>query len=370
MMMQENQTASILPMGNQAKPGEPVFELNSQGERIERPAESVSSAAPTESIPEAVEEEFVELWDTPLAIPHDAFVSSTADDSSIVHEVIWCGHVLKSTHDLARWSEKTGARRVNSEESLDAICDISVTIEFNRANAPRAGNAKRNAKQQPQQRQQKSEIIKSWPVLKSTHDLATWSEKSGAHRVNTAEASKALEELAANTTGSTSKIISSGPVLKSTHDLATWSEKRGAHAVNGADAGKTLDDVAVNNQSRGNRGRGTARGTGQRRNGGNQNQGPSQIVKSWPVLKSTHDMAAWSEKRGTRAVNNTEAAAILDDVVKNQGAIQAGGSLQSGFDTQAGSHVQVEGSHMQVEGSRKSISETPEEAIQNLHLHV
>jgi len=200
--------------------------MNSQGEVIQaapEPCEQPSQqAGPFDDV--------IELWDTAFALPADCLYPAT-DDTGMEHKIISCGHVLKSTHDLARWSEKTGARRVNTQESIDAITDLAVNLEPNRTPRRRLTNTassggdptsdikglfeerkggKRNTRggwqqQQPQQKWQpiegeKSEIINCWPVLKSTHDKAQLSEKRGKNAVNKAETSEALDELALNQT--------------------------------------------------------------------------------------------------------------------------------------------------------------------------
>jgi len=297
-----------------AKPAQAQTQTNSQGVAVE-------SAPPVSSAPQAKQEplhwessyEDLSLGDTPLAGPFDTLYPPS-DDSGIEHAIISCGPVLKSTHDLARWSEKTGARRVNGQEAINCVTDLIIGLE-----APRA---------QPQQGDTNLSSLfggdgKQTGGSKARSNNGSWKQKQP------------------------SQIISCGPVLKSTHDAATWSEKSGAHAVNTAASAGLLEEMAVNNQGRQNRG------------SGKRSNQPSRVINSWPVLKSTHDSAT-SEKKGTNAVNSSEVAAVFDDVASNQGA-KGGSSLQSGFDTQAGSHIQLDGT---------KAKETPEQAMAELHLHV
>lgn len=387
--MQAEQAISTLPV-LQTKP-EP--QMNSQGELItpqSEPQQNQEVQQQPAQLP-ANFDDVISLGDTELALNFDNLCAPT-DDSGMEHKIISWGHVLKSTHDLARWSEKTGARRVNGIEALDAISDLAVNLEPN-PNRGRAnqGNGSTNANQGSTDASEdisglfneggnkngrgrrarngngqqwkkvegegvKSEVINCWPVLKSTHDQAQLSEKRGRNAVNQADTSNALEELALNQGGrgqggqpkrggrgaqrqrgqqqapqEPSAILHSWPVLKSTHDMASLAEKRGPNAVNAAGGAQVLDEVIQNTEGQ--------------QQGGQQQQGESAILNSWPVLKSTHDMATWSEKRGANAVNDSaQASQTLEELAKNQGAqqgMQAGGSsLQSGLDTQGGSHVQ------------------------------
>lgn len=251
--------------------------------------------------------------------------------------------------------------------------------------------------------------------MKSTHDEATWAEKRGTHSVNhDGNPSLMLEEVA-QVQGQTQNqglpqnsvcgILHSWPVLKSTHDEALWSEKHGSHSVNHTEGcSDTLDELAQSQgqgQGQGRRGGAGRRGPQRtRREGGRwrgdrqqsqgqedateiisswqelatspaqteqccdtqpgeQTQGSSTILHSWPVLKSTHDQATIAEKRGPIAVNSSGASAVLEEIAQDQGqsSVQAGGgpatsptsqgsSLQTGLDTQAACHVQPENGNM------------------------
>jgi len=430
-MMEETQPLNLPADIFQAKPGEPEVQMNSQGERIElAPAQK-----PTLSTQEEVTtlgdtfEDVISLGDTALAQAKDGLCPPT-DDTGMEHKIISCGHVLKSTHDLARWSEKTGARRVNGQESIDSVSDLAINLEPNTSNrgagrrnannnADPAGdirglfneggnntnnnrnrgnrrnnNAAGGQKWQPVEGQAKSEVINCWPVLKSTHDQAQLSEKRGRRAVNKAETSGALEELALNRNAGEqqqqqkwqpqqeqqkwqpqqeqqqlqpqqeSQILHSWPVLKSTHDQAMISEKRGPNAVNSTCGSEVLEELIINQGGQ----QQSQSSQQQNQSGQQQDQSGQQstILHSWPVLKSTHDQAMLSEKRGANAVNPAGAAGVLEEIAQNQEAIQAGGaqgnSLQSGLDTQGGSHVQMD--------NNQDLTETPEQVMENLHVHV
>jgi len=202
----------------------PQIRLNSQGEPLE------TTDAPLEQLREeelaAPEAELdLSLGDTALAEPIDGLCAPT-DDSQLEHKIISCGHVLKSTHDFARWSEKTGAHRVNDFESLSCIDDLAVgeqrqapllesSLEQDIGNLF-GGEANQLDFVQDQgwteEQQGASEVIHTWPVLKSTHDAALWSEKRGSHSVNHEQISAGvLDEIAVNDQRQSKRPRSWGP---------------------------------------------------------------------------------------------------------------------------------------------------------------
>jgi len=391
--------------------GKPQVRLNSQGETL--PEVTTEPNAFLEHLEQLVEEQLVEqqlieeqlaapeaevdfsLGDTPLSQPIDGLCPPT-DDSQLEHKVISCGHVLKSTHDFARWSEKTGANRVNDFESLNCIDDLAVgqqlqTLQSDSIIDQEIGNLFGSDANQAdfvqnegwtQEQRGASVVIQSWPVLKSTHDAALWSEKRGSHSVNHEQLSaEVLDEIAINNQrqqrprswgprqrpqmqwqakgqataqqgggsqdqtqwqdaaqGGASGILHSWPVLKSTHDLASLKEKRGPNAVNNnPGASAVLEEIAIETALNP-----TPQAQSQQWQDASQG-GAGGIINSWPVLKSTHDQALFSEKRGRNAVNPAAASASLEEIAQalpTQG-IQ-GSSLQSGLDTQIRSHVQID----------------------------
>jgi len=190
--------------------------------------------------------------------------------------------------------------------------------------------------------------------LKSTHDMATWSEKQGAHHVNNADTNITLDELALgrgpvlqrtgrlvnqwlgtenieirdtplslpneelnpalDRTGG-SRIVTTWPVLKSTHDAANLSEKRGNLCVNDFKScyseppQEGLDDIELSNTPLSQPNEPLLPASNQ----------PVQhtIISTGPVLKSTHDMASWSEKQGTQCVNTLESNMVIDEVAQS-----------------------------------------------------
>jgi len=314
--MQESESLNV-PAGN-AFQAKLQPQMNSQGDLI-TPTQETQSSELTQSTDNF--DDVISLGDTDLAIQQDALCPPT-DDTGMVHEIISCGHVLKSTHDLARWSEKTGARRVNGIESLDAVSDLAVNLEPNRSGG-RTDN--------------------SGP----SDDISGLFNEGGKGRRRRGKGAQQQHWRPVEGEGSKSEVIACWPVLKSTHDQAQLSEKRGRTAVNQAGASAALEELAINQGVQGGQPRGRAR------QGGNKQR--SAIVTSWPVMKSTHDLATRSEKW---TVNKSTAA--LEEVV--QGAQAGGSSLQSGLDTQAGSHVQID--------STQKLTETPEKVMENLHVHV
>jgi len=358
-----NVPTDMIQAPRQGKPGEPQLQVNSQGGLIPVPSkessdqEVISFMKPLDEFiqEQTGDDDIVCLGETVLSGPEDCLCAPT-DDTGMEHKVISCGHVLKSTHDLAHWSEKTGTHRVNDAEALNSTIDSTIYLGNSTHPGPTLnrrryfGNSN-NGRQQWRQVnsagsgvQSQSQIINSWPVLKSTHDDASWAEKKGTHSVNhdaNPSPSSTLDELvlaqghAQNpdlSPSSKSRIIHSWPVLKSTHDEALWSEKHGSHSVNHNEGcSETLDELAMG-QGRG-RGRGPGLGHGQwSPRGQAQGRGPSQqaqqpqsqeegseIINSWPVLKSTHDEALWTEKRGTHSVNSTvECVEVLDELAVSQ----------------------------------------------------
>lgn len=346
-MMQEDQTISALPSMFQAKV-EP--QMNSQGEIIApQPEQQQSQQSQEPAQLPGNYDDVLSLADTELAIQSDSLCPPT-DDTGLEHKIISCGHVLKSTHDLARWSEKTGARRVNGIESLDAVSDLAINLEPNRGrnNQGNAGNTNTNNNQ---------------GSADASEDISgLFNEGGKGGRGRRGRSAQQQQWRAVEGEGLKSEVINCWPVLKSTHDQAQLSEKRGRNAVNQADTSGALDELALNQGQGQRQGKGQGQGQGQggqqrrgrgQRQGGRQQQQassapnePSVVLNSWPVLKSTHDMATLAEKRGESAVNQAGGAQVLDEVIQNtegqQQGIQAGGgsSLQSGLDTQGGSHVQ------------------------------
>jgi len=327
-MMQESEQLITVPTTTKALAKvEP--QMNSQGEII-APAQETQAPSSELQQPSDNFDDVTSLGDTDLAISPDALCPPT-DDTGLEHKIISCGHVLKSTHDLARWSEKTGARRVNGIESIDAVSDLAVNLEPNRGN----NRAVNNSNNDP------------------TDDVSGLFNEGGNGRTRRASGRGAVQQQwrPVEGEGLKSEVIACWPVLKSTHDQAQLSEKRGRNAVNQAGTSAALEELAVNQGSQG----GQAGQGGQQRGRGRQQQGGSHILQSWPVMKSTHDLASREEKR---TVNDSTAA--LEEVVRDT---QAGGSsLQSGLDTQGGSHMQLD--------DTQKLKETPEQVMVNLHIHV
>jgi len=308
MMTETQQSISNLPTDAFPEKAAPI--MNSQGEVIQAP--SLPLEQPQQQAWSSFDD-VIELGDTALAPAADALLPAT-DDGDMEHKIISCGHVLKSTHDLARWSEKTGARRVNTQESIDSVSDLAINLEPNRTGRRRFNNnASNNNASDP------------------AADIQGLFEETrrGGRRNNRGswQQQQQPQQKWQPVEGSTEKseVINCWPVLKSTHDQAQLSEKRGKNAVNKPECSKALDELALN------------------QNQAQQSQEPSQILNSWPVLKSTHDQAMFSEKHGANAVNQgAECTEALDEVIKNQGTQAGGSSLQSGLDTQAGSHIQMD----------------------------
>lgn len=332
--------------------------------QLQQPQQQQQKEQPQQQAqPQEEDDDFYELGDTALAPPKDGLMPPT-DDSNLVHEIISCGHVLKSTHDLARWSEKTGARRVNLQESIDAVSDLAINLEPNpnrggggAAGGNRRGRSNNNAGGDPA------------ALVKGLFNEGGNRRGAGGRRNNNNRQQQQWKPMESG--GAPSEVIQCWPVLKSTHDQAQLSEKRGRNAVNKAGAGDALDELALNQgnqqqqRNQGNQQQGQQRnqqqqsakpasleGIQQMFGGGAQEfntsqqsggqSGESQILHSWPVLKSTHDQAMISEKRGPNAVNQSGSSEVLEEMAQN-GGVQAGGSnLQSGQDTQAGSHIQMD----------------------------
>lgn len=319
-MMQESESLTV-PAGN-AFQAKLQPQMNSQGELITPTQETQSSELPQSTYNF---DDVVSLGDTDLAIQLDSLCPPT-DDTGMVHEIISCGHVLKSTHDLARWSEKTGARRVNGIEALDAVSDLAVNLEPNRSGGRAASN-------------------------EPSDDISGLFNEGGKGRRRRGKGAQQQQWRPVEGEAPKSEVIACWPVLKSTHDQAQLSEKRGRYAVNQAGSSGTLEELAINQGVQG----GQQRGRGRQQQGGNKQR--SAILNSWPVMKSTHDLATPAEKW---TVNKSTAA--LEEVVQNQGTQAGGSSLQSGLDTQAGSHVQLD--------STQKLTETPEKVMESLHVHV
>jgi hypothetical protein len=294
-------------------------QMNSQGEIIV-PQEQATNQG-TQSGPF---DDIISLNETPLAIAEDSLYPPT-DDTGLVHEIISCGHVLKSTHDLARWSEKTGARRVNGIESLDAVSDLAINLEPNRTGRRHAGGSNDAEGGRKNGRRQAARSGDD-----PTEAVSGLFRESGNGNGNRRRVRGQQQQQWKPIDGDVkSEVINCWPVLKSTHDQAQLSEKRGRNAVNQAGASELLDELALNTQQAGQQGSEPAK--------------ESTVLHSWPVLKSTHDMATWAEKRGTGSVNHDSGSQMLEEVAQG---MQAGGplgnSLQSGLDTQGGSHVQAD----------------------------
>jgi len=296
-MMQESEQILSVPTGNafQAKQ-EP--QMNSQGEII-TPTNSSVETQGGELQQQAVDnfDDVLSLGDTELAIKQDSLWPPT-DDTGMEHKIISCGHVLKSTHDLARWSEKTGARRVNGIESLDAVSDLAINLEPNRSGSNRGANNAGNSD--------------------PSEDISGLFNEGGRGRSRRGRGSQQQQWRQVESEGLKSEVIACWPVLKSTHDQAQLSEKRGRNAVNQAGTSAALDELALN--------QGGEQAGGQQRRRGRQQQ-----------------------KQG----GNQQGSAVLNS---------GGNSLQSGLDTQGGSHVQLDG--------QKRTEETPEKVMESLHVHV
>jgi len=329
MMQTENQALNIPSGILLEKPAPPQTQMNSQGELMEVTQPEASIPAPQEQEQDAQKQddwwEEISLRETALSEGFDQLYAPT-DDTGMEHKIISCGHVLKSTHDLARWSEKTGTRRVNGAESIDAVSDLAVNLD-RPANQSRRNNASNG---------------------NNSGDISGLFQEAPAGGRNERRGNRGAKQQWQPI--EKSEVIKCWPVLKSTHDQAQLSEKRGKNAVNRPETSELLDELASNQRARRSQ----------------KSQQPSQIINSWPVLKSTHDQATWSEKRGANAVNKDSGAEnCLDELAAGQqggGPVQAGGSsLQSGLDTQGGSHVQLE---------NEKFTETPEQAMAELHLHV
>jgi len=330
-MQAENQVIDI-PANVFQEKAAPV--MNSQGELVEA-QQPQQQAEPQQA---EVEEDFFELGDTPLSQQMDALMPST-DDTGMEHRIISCGHVLKSTHDLARWSEKTGARRVNTEESIDSISDLAINLEPNRTVGAR--NSRRAPNTNTNNNGQQADPTDGIQGLFNEGGKRNGGGRRNGNNRNSwrqQQQSQTWQPVEGAGSGEKSEVIQCWPVLKSTHDQAQLSEKRGRNAVNQAGSSETLEELALNSIQ-------------QTQQQGQQQSGSDQIINSWPVLKSTHDLAQLSEKRGPDAVNQSSGICALEEVIKDQdtqGAqgfqgLQAGGnSLQSGLDTQAGSHVQMD----------------------------
>jgi len=281
--------------------------MNAQGEAIQEVPSIKLEEQPQLQVDNF--DDVIELGDTALAPPADCLYPPT-DDGDMEHKIIGCGHVLKSTHDLARWSEKTGARRVNTQESIDSVSDIAINLE--RTGTRRRNNTSNN----------NSGGNRGGDPTADIQGLFNENKKpAGARRTrgNWRERPQP-QQVWQQKEGEKSEVIQCWPVLKSTHDQALLSEKRGKNAVNKADTSGALDELCLNQTQ------------------GKQESGQSQILQSWPVLKSTHDQATISEKN---TVNSSGSCETLEEVAQNQG-IQAGGNLQTGLDTQAGSHIQMD----------------------------
>jgi len=294
--------------------------MNSQGELVAPITADISQPLQSQDAPQEGWnfDDVISLGDTALAPPIDCLYPAT-DDTGMLHEIISCGHVLKSTHDLARWSEKTGARRVNGQESLDAVTDLAINLEPNRGGRRKLINSDNNA----------ADIVEPSEDISGLFNEAGGG-KGGRRRNNNNNNNNKQQWRPVEGEGK-SEVINCWPVLKSTHDQAQLSEKRGRNAVNKSETSNALDELASN------------QGQHQQKHQQHQPEEPSVILNSWPVLKSTHDMALPSEKRGPHAVNQSGGSSVLEEIIQNKGT-QAGGSLQSGFDTQAGTHVQVDSS--------------------------
>lgn len=342
-MMTQMQTVNVdVTRGFLQKPAQAEVQLNSQGERVEAPAQNAAvSGLDLQEAPLECSYLDISLWDTPLAGPFDALHPPT-DDTGLEHAIISCGHVLKSTHDLARWSEKTGARRVNMHDSIDSISDIIIGLVDAAPNVPKEHSNKKKAKKGQESIQQASQVLSCGPVLKSTHDAASAIEKQNT---NSAAAAGLLDDVAnlgqgqqrpipqrhSSRRGPTkahvrqprsppppSQVINCWPVLKST----SWFEKKGRKAVNGAESVSMLNDLGTQALP----GKSLQKSASQ-----------SAVVSSEPILKPTHESTLKSNIR------------------------VSGGGLQSGLDTQGGSHVLLEGG---------KVKETPEKAMRALHVHV
>jgi hypothetical protein len=298
-------------------------QMNSQGELIVPQEQAVNQGVPSGPF-----DDVICLCETPLAIAEDSLLPPT-DDTGLVHEIISCGHVLKSTHDLARWSEKTGARRVNGIESLDAVSDLAINLEPNRSGRRPAngsseaegGNARRTGRRQTARSDDPTEAVSEL--------FREAGNGNGNRRRGRGQQNQQWKPVEGDVK---SEVINCWPVLKSTHDQAQLSEKRGRNAVNQAGASELLDELASNTQQGGQQ-------------QGGQQATESTVLHSWPVLKSTHDMATWAEKRGASSVNHESGSQALEEVAQGmQAGGPSGSSLQSGLDTQGGSHVQVDSS--------------------------
>jgi hypothetical protein len=270
-------------------------QLNSQGERITPTSKGGSSF-----------DDVISLSETPLA--SSTPLTPPTDDSGLVHKVISCGHVLKSTHDMANLSEKRGSHHVNERESLDAVDEIadisrSKPLESNVISLNETPLGSSEPLYPPTDDTGLAhKVISCGHVLKSTHDMANLEEKRGAHPVNEKESLDVVDELAdivpttatqgniepitqqrsaqgerktstdkstqthtfddvislsetplasatpltppTDDSGLVHKVISCGHVLKSTHDMANIEEKRGAHPVNEKESLDVVDELA------------------------------------------------------------------------------------------------------------------------------
>jgi len=239
-MMTETQQPLNLQVDAFPEKAAPI--MNSQGEVIQEapPKPQEQPCAEPCSF-----DDVIGLGDTELAPPADCLMPPT-DDTGMEHKIIGCGHVLKSTHDLARWSEKTGARRVNTQECIDSVSDLAINLEPNRTprkkwtntnttsggdpaadirglfEEKQRGGRRRGGNWQKEQQKwkpvegEKSEVINCWPVLKSTHDQAQLSEKRGKNAVNKSESCKAIDELACNQKSQSSSWRSKEPIEANT----------------------------------------------------------------------------------------------------------------------------------------------------------
>jgi len=289
---------------------------------------------------------------------------------------------------LATWSEIRGAHQVNELETNMTIDELArgstrlqrtgrlvrQTLPMGMENVELGDTLLSLPNEElyaPCISHEESRIISSWPVLKSTHDFATLSEKRGKDCVN--DFRSCYEEkqqpdiectdlnfsdtplacpneplLPSSSQPIEHRVLSCGPVLKSTHDMANWYEKGGPMCVNTAEANEVLDEMAQTTPPYESevplappfisRPKGNWRRANQWPGMENLELGDTplaipneplipqtaepicehKILQTWTVLKSTHDDATWSEKSGEEAVNTAQSSMTIDDMATDQ----------------------------------------------------
>lgn len=184
--------------------------------------------------------------------------------------------MLKSTHDQAQLSEKRGKNAVNKAETSDALDELAL-----------------NQNQQQQQQQGgNSQILNSWVIISPLHPHYTHTHTPQLHETN-----PYLQQL--------KQQILEQPI----HELITCprSFTLGTHlnspihlrAKSQITTTKLQHKPTLTNKNT------------------TQNLTTCDLQNKQPVLKSTHDQAMLSEKRGANAVNKAEANQCLDEVAKN-----------------------------------------------------